>query len=378
MNFRSLLPTSSTKRLLTQSLSCRSYQRTLFPATQRLGIGASMVMNNASNGTNHIIPTLHYQSFSSQSQTANASNDTEDEPEYLLSKGRVPLFDDPTKLSNDLINDIGINLEIDWTDWKAIRKEYSKVLPYYINDFITYIAARTSDPVIRNEILRRIQNMLYKTGIGGKNNRGILAITSLFHLKEFVINQQKRDNNDNIIRTNENKEMNEKEYKFYQKYGLTVNDLHNAFTVACAIESLQSYFLVLDDIMDNSLTRRGQPCWYRMPNVGIKAINDAPIIESFVFWLINQRVIDFTPKFTILPQFDHLRRKDATNNDYIPNNEVLKPGHVYLLDKIFQETKLQTLLGLFYMYLYLYPFAKYSCGWYKPTIFLFCETSRNF
>ena len=125
---------------------------------------------------------------------------------------------------------------------------------------------------------------------------------------------------------------------------MTAIDLHNALVAACAIESLQAYFLVLDDIMDGSLTRRGVACWYRQPNVGLKAINDGPIIESFVFWLINQRMLNFDSKHTILPS-------SYTTNNYNslaknPVMEAIGAPHILLVDKLFREVKLQTALGL--------------------------------
>ena len=53
------------------------------------------------------------------------------------------------------------------------------------------------------------------------------------------------------------------------------------------VEYLQAFFLVADDVMDNSETRRGKPCWYKVPKVGVVAINDSFILESCVFQLID-------------------------------------------------------------------------------------------
>jgi hypothetical protein len=50
---------------------------------------------------------------------------------------------------------------------------------------------------------------------------------------------------------------------------------------------LQAFFLVSDDIMDASITRRGQPCWYRQPSIGMIAINDGFMLESAIYHLIK-------------------------------------------------------------------------------------------
>tara|TARA_A100001015_G_scaffold176920_1_gene196760 strand:+ start:741 stop:2678 length:1938 start_codon:yes stop_codon:yes gene_type:complete len=43
---------------------------------------------------------------------------------------------------------------------------------------------------------------------------------------------------------------------------LSSHELEDATTLGWCIEWLQAFFLVADDVMDRSVTRRGQPCWY--------------------------------------------------------------------------------------------------------------------
>ncbi|PLB52335.1 terpenoid synthase [Aspergillus steynii IBT 23096] len=54
------------------------------------------------------------------------------------------------------------------------------------------------------------------------------------------------------------------------------------------VEMLQANLLIIDDIMDESTTRRGQPCWYKRPEVGLTAINDACMLKSAIFVLLKK------------------------------------------------------------------------------------------
>ncbi|KAF8546845.1 Polyprenyl synthetase, partial [Imleria badia] len=68
---------------------------------------------------------------------------------------------------------------------------------------------------------------------------------------------------------------------------LTDNEYFKAALLGWCIELLQAFFLVADDMMDQSITRRGQPCWYRVQGVGNIAINDAIMLEGAIYHLLK-------------------------------------------------------------------------------------------
>eukprot|EP00698_Gefionella_okellyi_P005531 TRINITY_DN15043_c0_g1_i1.p1 TRINITY_DN15043_c0_g1~~TRINITY_DN15043_c0_g1_i1.p1 ORF type:complete len:381 (-),score=114.81 TRINITY_DN15043_c0_g1_i1:1150-2244(-) len=64
---------------------------------------------------------------------------------------------------------------------------------------------------------------------------------------------------------------------------LTDDEFFKASVLGWTIEWLQAFFLVADDLMDSSHTRRGEPCWFRLPEVGLIAANDSLILESCIW-----------------------------------------------------------------------------------------------
>lgn len=65
-------------------------------------------------------------------------------------------------------------------------------------------------------------------------------------------------------------------------------DLVRARIVGWCIELLQTHFLILDDIMDESLVRRGQKCWHLKQNVGSIAINDSFLMLTGIFDILDK------------------------------------------------------------------------------------------
>ncbi|GER33822.1 farnesyl diphosphate synthase [Striga asiatica] len=104
-----------------------------------------------------------------------------------------------------------------------------------------------------------VERMLDYNVPGGKLNRGLSVIDSYKLLKE-------------------GKDLTEDEVFLASALGWCIEwDL-----IYTSELQLQAYFLVLDDIMDNSHTRRGQPCWFRLPKIGLIAVNDGIMLRNHI------------------------------------------------------------------------------------------------
>ncbi|KAM0479787.1 hypothetical protein ACHAPX_004364 [Trichoderma viride] len=85
---------------------------------------------------------------------------------------------------------------------------------------------------------------------------------------------------------------------------LTEEEYFKAATLGWMTELLQAFFLVSDDIMDGSITRRGQPCWYRQEGVGMIAINDSFLLEAGIY-IILKKYFREHPRYIELVELFH-------------------------------------------------------------------------
>lgn len=105
------------------------------------------------------------------------------------------------------------------------------------------------------DAISRLKEVLEYNLTGGKCNRGMTVLAAFRELAE----PKKQD----------------------------AESIRRALTVGWCVELLQAFFLVSDDIIDSSTTRRGQPCWYKKPGIGLGAVNDAMLLEACIYRLLK-------------------------------------------------------------------------------------------
>ncbi|ANB14890.1 bifunctional (2E,6E)-farnesyl diphosphate synthase/dimethylallyltranstransferase [Sugiyamaella lignohabitans] len=106
------------------------------------------------------------------------------------------------------------------------KQKFESIFPALVDELLEVV----SETKISQDAIDWIkQNLIYNT-LGGKANRGLSVIDTYKLLSG-------------------KKELSDAEYK-------------RAAVLGWCVELLQAFFLVADDIMDASKTRRGQPCWY--------------------------------------------------------------------------------------------------------------------
>lgn len=141
------------------------------------------------------------------------------------------------------------------SDKVAKRDKFLGVFPELVEELLQVL----KDYGMSQEAIQWYKENLDYNTPGGKLNRGISVVDTYVILKGL----------------NSVEELPVEEYKKIAILGW-------------CIELLQAYFLVADDMMDKSITRRGQPCWYKNEKVGDIAINDAFMLEAAIYVLLKK------------------------------------------------------------------------------------------
>lgn len=93
--------------------------------------------------------------------------------------------------------------------------------------------------------------------------------------------------------------------------------------------------------MDQSETRRGAPCWYKRPDVGLAAINDAYLLEQSVYTLLKRHFSNHHCYVPTLELFHDVTLKTImgqsldimTSNNKKPNLDLFTMKHYNSLVK---------------------------------------------
>jgi len=174
---------------------------------------------------------------------------------------------------------------------------------------------------------RWVETMLDYNVPGGKLNRGISVVET------YILLKNNRNTDQNHIPQSED------------------DGISQASVLGWCIQWLVGCVLVLDDILDSSYTRRGRPCWFRLPNVGMIAINDGVLLWNHINLMLKKHFRDRPYYVDLLDLFNEVEFQTASGEilDLITGEKDLSFFTSAIQTKI---GKYKTAYGTFYL-----PFA---------------------
>jgi len=135
-----------------------------------------------------------------------------------------------------------------------LRPKFHNFFPKIVQKILNNVDQYNNKSPSLSNTLNKMKSMLEYNVPCGKQTRGLTVVSSFIKLSKEILTEDIED---------------------------------RVMTLGWAVEVLQASFLVADDVMDQSDMRRGQKCWYRLPEVGLSAVNDSLILESCVFTLLK-------------------------------------------------------------------------------------------
>nr|ACS74708.1 farnesyl pyrophosphate synthase [Magnolia chapensis] len=132
---------------------------------------------------------------------------------------------------------------------------------------------------------------------------------------------------------------------------LSEDEIFLSCSLGWCIEWLQAYFLVLDDIMDGSHTRRGQPCWFRVPKVDMIAINDGILLRNHIPRIIRKNFREKSYYVDLLDLFNEVEFQTASGQmlDLITTHEGEKDLSKYTMPVYCRIVQYKTAYYSFYL-----------------------------
>nr|CAB3486025.1 unnamed protein product [Digitaria exilis] len=167
-------------------------------------------------------------------------------------------------------------------------------------------------PAILNNCLLSFLQMIDYNVPGGKLNRGLSVIDSYLLLR--------------------------------QGSEVTEDEFFLACVIGWCVEWFQACALLLDDIMDDSHTRRDHICWYRRPEVGLRGINDGILLKCHIARLIKKYFREKSYYIDISELWNEVRLTFKTPQNNLTNSIYDIFGDI-LLSECLVQVALQTSLG---------------------------------